>query len=81
MSKSTEKLYKIENGQLVEVEPPTLDQQLAKRAYTSREAEKILNLGRNTVNGLLLSGRLKAVKVGKKWLIPNWAIDEFLTAK
>lgn len=76
-----EKFYKIENGQLVEVEPPTLDQQLAKRAYTSKEVEKILNLGRNTVNSLLLSGRLKAVKVGKKWLVPNWAIDEFLQAR
>jgi len=76
-----EKFYKIENGQLVEVEHPTLDEQLAKRAYTSKEVEKILNLGRNTVNSLLLSGRLKAVRVGKKWLVPNWAINEFLQAK
>lgn len=74
-----EKLYRIENGELVEYVPPIIQERQEKRAHTLVETCKILKLGRNTVNGLLLAGKLKGVKAGRKWIIPDQAIDNFLS--
>ena len=38
--------------------------------YTPQEAAKILKVSTRTVYEYLRSGRLKAVRVGRPWLIP-----------
>lgn len=48
------------------------------RVLTAKEAEQALRLSKNTVNALLQSGRLRSVRVGRKYLIPEEAIEEFL---
>lgn len=81
MSKTQTKLYTIKNGQLVECESPTPQPTTIKKAYTTDEARKIIGLGRNSFMDLLHSGRIKGIKAGAKWIVPAWAIDEFLAAK
>ena len=46
--------------------------------YTPKDLELILRLSKNTVNALLNSGQLRAVRCGRKWLIPHAAVLEFL---
>ena len=45
---------------------------------TIKETCKILKLGRTCLMGLINSGQLKAIKAGVKWLVPGWAIAEFI---
>lgn len=45
---------------------------------TIAETCKILKLGRNTLMDLINSGQLKAIKAGVKWLVPGWAIAQFI---
>ncbi|ACO45492.1 helix-turn-helix domain-containing protein [Deinococcus deserti] len=54
---------------------------LVPQVYTPKEAETLLRLSKNTVNALLNSGQLRAVRYGRKWLIPHAAIAEFLQAE
>jgi DNA binding domain, excisionase family len=68
------KLYTIENGQLVEAQV----EMAKKKVLTVEEARAILGLSRNPFTDLLKTGQIKAVKAGRKWLIPQWAIDQFL---
>jgi excisionase family DNA binding protein len=50
-----------------------------KQAFTRNEACKILNICPNTLAALIRENKLKAVKAGaRKWLIPAFAIDQFL---
>lgn len=42
------------------------------------EGRKVLGLSRNPFMDLLYTGKIKAVKAGSRWLIPVWALDEFL---
>jgi len=49
-----------------------------KLAMTTEEARHHLRLGRNSILRLLYSGRLRAVKVGTRWIIPRRAVEEFL---
>lgn len=44
------------------------------------EVMDMLHLGRVTVYGLLKSGRIKALKVGRKYIIPKKSVIEFLAA-
>ena len=37
-----------------------------------------LNIGKNTIYGLLQSGELKAFKIGKLWKIPRKAVEEYV---
>lgn len=48
------------------------------QVYTPKDLELILHLSKNTVNALLNSGQLRAVRCGRKWLIPHAAVLEFL---
>jgi excisionase family DNA binding protein len=48
------------------------------RTITPAEAAKKLNVGRNFVYDLLVSGKLRAEKKGKQWCIPEEAIQERL---
>lgn len=45
---------------------------------TVSEAAKFLGLGLNNTYGLVSSGRLKAVRVGRKLLIPQKELEAFL---
>lgn len=40
-----------------------------------------LHLGRNKVYELLKSGELKSMKLGRKYLIPDIALSEFISNK
>lgn len=75
---TAEKLYKIQGGQLVEYEPPTVHATVNKKAYSTEEARKIIGLGRNKFMEMLATGRIKGIKAGAKWIVPAWAIDQFL---
>ncbi len=48
-------------------------------AYSIQEAATVLSLSRSGVKELLYTGRLKSVPVGRRKLIPAWAIHEFLS--
>lgn len=45
---------------------------------TIAEASEILRVNRNAISNLIISHKLKAYKVGKKYLIPIEAINELL---
>lgn len=45
---------------------------------TIAEASKVLRVNRNAISNLIVSHRLKAYRVGKKYLIPTEAINELL---
>jgi len=50
----------------------------ARKAYDIKAVMRLLCLSRNPVMDLLRSGRLKSVRAGRRWIIPGWALDEFL---
>ncbi|MDK2012265.1 MULTISPECIES: helix-turn-helix domain-containing protein [unclassified Deinococcus] len=49
-----------------------------KLVYNPKELEPLLQLSKNTINALLRSGRLRSVRVGRRYLIPREAIQQFL---
>jgi excisionase family DNA binding protein len=49
--------------------------------YVPSEIQPILRLSRTGVAALLHSGQLRAIRVGRKWLIPASALNEFLERK
>ena len=49
-----------------------------KLAYSIAEAAAALSLSRNAVKELIYTGKLKHVQVGRRKLIPRWALDQFL---
>jgi len=53
--------------------PPT-----QKRTLTVEEAAAQLGIGRTVCFGLVASGALRSLKVGRRRLIPAEAVDEFL---
>lgn len=54
---------------------------LTQLVYEAKEIEPILRLGKNAVNALLRSGKLRSVRYGKKYLIPASAIADFLSGR
>ena len=48
---------------------------------TIEEALEILDVGRNTLYTLLRSGDLKAFKLGVKWKIPKFAVEDYVRNK
>lgn len=54
---------------------------LKKLAFNIPEACLILGVSRPTIEKMIRQGILKTVKAGeKRYLIPNWAIHEFLNS-
>jgi excisionase family DNA binding protein len=51
---------------------------MERKAVNIAEAAKVLNLHPHTVKALIDEGRLYAVKVGKRYLIPVAELDRFL---
>lgn len=49
-----------------------------KFVYNPKELEPLLQLSKNTINALLRSGRLRSVRVGRRYLIPREAVQQFL---
>ena len=74
-----EKYIADESGNLTPlVEEIKLKEDPWQTVNTIKETCKILKLGRNTLMDLINSGQLKAIKAGVKWLVPGWALEEFL---
>lgn len=42
------------------------------------EVMDYLNIGKNTLYGLLKSGELNAFKIGKVWKIPKKSVEEYI---
>lgn len=42
------------------------------------EVMEYLNIGKNTLYGLLKSGELNAFKIGKVWKIPRKSVEEYI---
>jgi len=57
---------------------PKLSPPTQKRTLTVEEAAAQLGLGRTVCFGLVASGALRSLKVGRRRLIPTDAVDEFL---
>ncbi|ASN82229.1 helix-turn-helix domain-containing protein [Deinococcus ficus] len=51
---------------------------LTQLVYTPQDLEPLLQLSKNTINALLNSGNLRAIRAGRKWLVPRDAVLEFL---
>lgn len=50
-----------------------------KLAYSIDEAAEALSISRSAMKGLLYTGQVKKRLVGRRVLIPRWALDEFLS--
>jgi excisionase family DNA binding protein len=50
-------------------------------ALTLDQARQRLQLSRPSVVGLIESGRLHAVKVGRKWLVSASSLDDFVNGE
>jgi hypothetical protein len=56
-------------------------EKLAVRAVGVEEFRRIASLGRNTAYGLLNTpGGVRALRVGKKWVIPMVEVDRWLSS-
>ena len=53
---------------------------LPRKLYTLEQAGEYLIVPRQTVQKWLREGRIKGVKVGNKWRIPEEALEEFLNS-
>lgn len=51
---------------------------MEKKVFTVKEAQELLRLSRNTLMRLVNAETIRAIRVGRRILIPSWAIDEFL---
>ncbi len=47
---------------------------------TVADIMKMLGIGRNIAYGILKSGAIKTVKIGKKYIIPKQSVINFLAA-
>lgn len=45
---------------------------------TPEEVMKMLNVGRNTVYALLITGTIKGFRIGNRWKIPSWEVENFI---
>ena len=52
-----------------------------EKLYTVEEAMELLRIARVTLYGWLRSGKIKSVRPGKKWLIPESEITRILADK
>ena len=49
-----------------------------EKQYTVTEAAEILRLTRRTIFTYIYAGKIKAAKVGNKWIIPESQIKQFI---
>ena len=50
-----------------------------KLAYSIDEAAEALSISRSATKEMLYTGKIKCVSVGRRKLIPKWALDAFLS--
>lgn len=55
-----------------------IEEQTVKLTVTIPEAARVLGIGLNNTYGLVSCGRLKAVRIGRKLLIPQHELRDFL---
>lgn len=48
------------------------------KTYTAKEAEKILHVTSKTIRGYIKAGKLKAVKIGRSWVIKEADLMSFI---
>ncbi len=51
---------------------------VSRLTYRPEDASSLLGVGRAGVYGLIRSGRLRSIRIGRKIIIPASAISEFL---
>jgi excisionase family DNA binding protein len=68
-----------DRGQPTEPRPPPTDD-TSVRVYTVAETAKILRLGLTKTYDNILSGRIPAIKLGGRWLVPHEALVRLLKA-
>ena len=66
-----------DRGQLTEPRPAPTDD-TSVRVYTVAEAAKILRLGLTKTYDNIVSGRIPAVKIGGRWLVPHNGLRRLL---
>jgi excisionase family DNA binding protein len=49
-----------------------------KLVYNAHEVSKVLNIGMNKVYELISQGKIPHVKVGRKYIIPKEALENWL---
>ena len=52
-----------------------------EKIYTLEELAQILTVTRRTLYNYIKSGKLKALKVGKRWRVTQKQLDDFLQCK
>lgn len=48
------------------------------RAYTPAQYGEVINVPEKTVTDLLRKKKIHGFKVGRRWVIPAWVLDELL---
>ena len=48
------------------------------QAYTAKQAWEELGISKSSFYRLVAADKLHTIRVGKKILVPKWAIEEFL---
>lgn len=48
------------------------------RALTAKQAMQELNLSRSKLYRMIQAGEIKHIRAGRKVLIPEWCIEEYL---
>ena len=66
-----------DRGQPTEPRPPPAED-TSIRVYTVKETAKILRLGLTRTYGNIASGRIPAIKLGGRWLVPHDALVRLL---
>ena len=59
--------------------PPNILEEIKRRALSPRETERTLGISHATLYRLIKAGRLKAIKLGARTVIPIEAIDAILS--
>lgn len=49
-----------------------------QRAYSPAQFGELTTLPEKTVTHLIRTGRLHARKAGRRWVIPDWVLEDFL---
>lgn len=66
-----------DRGQPTEPRPPPAEE-TSIRVYTVAETAKILRLGLTKTYDNIMSGRIPAIKIGGRWLVPHDALVRLL---
>lgn len=61
-----------------ESQTPALAAPATPLVYTVREVMSVLQLSRNSVHTLLRTGELSSLRLGRKWLVPRSAVQDYL---